>query len=481
MDLAKNLRIIILHHVENSYAEISSKPINDNSTKIQCSNTHDYYVTPHPAYNEKLDIYLFPFLLNKDGSPWAEANLFLFSSARDNQKGYSNSDFVRQKAGMLLDYKIFCEDNNIDLMLFNGRRPQRPTYRYFFELLHRLQNGNIQRHSLNKKTKVVYDFYKFLSKLPNSQIEIERVDSVETIKLILSNHYGRNYSINQEKRGQTVAVCRAATPVPIGFVREYGEDLRPLREPELKELLRVLELECFAVDERLIHYIAMHTGARKQSILTLRMKHLNTFTRENLLKDGTYKINAGPGTGIDTKFNKNQSLYFPRILAEQILIYARSKKAKNRRNKFLAKNGTILSDDDIYVFLSPEGEPHYMAKNDPRYKITKSKPQGRNTYYIKNKLLKYANANFPSAFSFHWLRATFAYRYYRWLQPLCAKGHITDGDIISLVQKRLHHSDRATTEHYLKLFDSIDERLVAQTIFEERVFDLYGAGMEGVK
>lgn len=71
------------------------------------------------------------------------------------------------------------------------------------------------------------------------------------------------------------------------------------------------------------------------------------------------------------------------------------------------------------------------------------------------------------------MRATYALRYYRWLSPLYARGYVTDSDIISMVQKRLHHSDRSTTEHYLKLFDSIDERIEAQALYEERVFNLY--------
>ncbi|PKF49504.1 site-specific integrase [Enterovibrio nigricans] len=96
---------------------------------------------------------------------------------------------------------------------------------------------------------------------------------------------------------------------------------------------------------------------------------------------------------------------------------------------------------------------------------------------MKKKLLKYTGHIFPKDFKFHWLRATFALRYYLFFQPLAAKGLITEGDIVSMVQKRLHHSDRATTEHYLKLFDSVDDRLEAQQKYEERVFDLYGIDM----
>lgn len=473
MELLKSDRILVIRHVENTFAELSSHPINEHSRKRSCSDQQSYFVTPHFAFDKRHDVYLFPFLLNSDSSPWQDANLFLFSAARDNMKGYSVSDAVRQKASMLLDFKIFCEERAIDLMDFSGRKPQRPTYRYFFELMQKVNNGLLPRVSLNKRTKVVYDFYKYLSHQQNSSIELERVDTVESVQLFFKDSYGRSYGKNVEKRGQSVAVSSQPNPVKIGFVRESGEELRPLREHELNELVRVINTNIFSVDERLMHYIAMCTGARKQTILTMRIKHLDFFSPEKLLKDGTFKLNAGPGTDIDTKFDKPQFLYFPKSLAEQICTYAKCQKARERRDKFNSKYPGILSAEDMYLFLSPEGEPHYMSKTDPRFRTKKSKPQGRNTYYMKKKLLRYASNSFPNDFSFHWLRATYALNYYRWLQPLFSKGLVTEGDIISMVQKRLHHSDRTTTEHYLKLFDSTDDRLLAQQAYEERLFDLF--------
>ena len=127
----------------------------------------------------------------------------------------------------------------------------------------------------------------------------------------------------------------------------------------------------------------------------MRMKHLKLFSDENLLKDNTFKINAGPGTGIDTKYNKPQALYFPETLAKQIRTYAYSQKAEKRRSKFINKNGYILNDDDMYLFLSSAGGAHYMAKTDPRYIQTKSRPQGRNTFSMNKKLRKLVSTEFP--------------------------------------------------------------------------------------
>jgi integrase len=404
----------------------------------------------------------------------------LFSSAQNGNKGYSNSTSVREKARLLIDYKVYCEKHGIDLYDFNGRKPRRPTYRYFFDLLQKVNEGTLLRKKLNKHTQIVYDFYKYLSEQENSSIDLDKVDTVKSVNHFFQSSSGRSYSVTQEKRGQSLPVSSSATPIRIGFVREDGEELRPLREPELDELLAALLTENFAVDERLIHYIALQVGARKQSILTLRMKHLKLFSDENLLQDKTFKVNAGPGTGIDTKYDKPQVLYFPEVLAKQLRTYANSQKSQKRRSKFVKQNGHILNDDDMYLFLSSAGGAHYMAKSDPRFFKTKSRPQGRNTYSMNKKLSKIVSTEFPIDFVFHWLRATYALRYYRFLQPLFAKGLVSDRDIISMVQKRLHHTDRKITQHYLKLFDSIDDRLIAQQLYEERVFDLYGSRMDSI-
>lgn len=475
MEISKSDRLIVITQIRDSYGEISTNPLGESSSTVFCGDGETkYFSTPCAAFSENHDVYLFPFTFEQDGTPWEDANHFLFESARNNKPGYRTDTALNEKARMLLDYKIFCEERKIDLMNFIGRKPKRPTYIYFFDLLRKVNDGELTRASLNKKTKVVYDFYKFLSSQPYSDIDLRKVDTVESVTRFFQNSYGHSYSKKIEKRGQSLAVSSSASPVPIGFIRESGEDLRPLLKPEIDELLSVLNTKEFSVDERLMHFIALQTGARKQTILTMRIKHLNLFTEENLLNDQTYKVHAGPNTGIDTKFDKPQVLYFPKQLAKQLLIYSKCKKAKQRRDKFIVKNGSILSDDDMYLFLSPQGEPHYMAKSDPRYKITKSKPKGRNTYYMKLKWKKLSDGNYPSDFTFHWLRATYAYFYYRSLQPFVAKGAVKDGDIISMVQRRLHHANRAVTESYLRLFDMVvDDRVAAQSIYEQQVFGLF--------
>ncbi|MFO7073674.1 site-specific integrase, partial [Pseudomonas aeruginosa] len=65
-----------------------------------------------------------------------------------------------------------------------------------------------------------------------------------------------------------------------------------------------------------------------------RVKHVEALMQGKLTPEGTYVLQAGPGTDIDTKGNKPQTLYVPQQLAEDLLTYIRSQHSKNRRKRF---------------------------------------------------------------------------------------------------------------------------------------------------
>ena len=92
------------------------------------------------------------------------------------------------------------------------------------------------------------------------------------------------------------------------------------------------------------------------------------------------------------------------------------------------------------------------------------------TETIKRKLIKYASKEFPLGFTYHWLRATFAFQLYQHLLPLLASGRLQYGEEVSLVQRRLYHSNRETTENYLKLFRLHSDKLAAQELYEDEIF-----------
>lgn len=476
-NLEQSKRLLNIAVCDGLYDQVSVFEQHKHAIKDQLVGSNPrvhFYRTPESSSdNLESKIYNMPYLLAADGSPWIEANAYFVELVRYNSSPMSRpTDDVRRKASRVLDYKLFCERNKIDWLDFSGRRPStRPTYKYFRYLI---INGERSSGVLNQYTSVVYDFYKYVSKHWHP-IDLDRVDTVKTIKILLEGASG-NFLKDVEVRTLRKPTG-GVTEVPIGYVREHGEDLRPLSNEQKNELVKTINGDEWSAQERLIIQSALYTGARKQSVLTLRMKHLAYFNEKDLNNDGTYTVHAGSGTGIDTKFDKRQQLHFPRQLAEELIIWARSPSAQKRRNKlreiFHKKypDLEVMNDDDMYIFLSDQGNCYYLAKDDPRFPMIKSRATGQVTDTLKRKLFKFVVDGFPKDFTFHWLRATYAYMYYLWLQPLIESGHIKIGEEISFIQKRLHHKNRETTENYLKLFNDINERQHAQNLYEDNLLD----------
>ena len=418
------------------------------------------------------DLFNFPFLFRADGSPWHEANDYLLNIMSNKAPINRRTDDVRRRASKLLDYLLFCEDKNLDWLDFSGARPPlRPTYRYFYHLIN---EGTRSNQVINQYTSAVYHFYKYVTEHWHD-LDMKRVDTVKQVRFMAQGSKGYKL-IEAEKRSQTRRTAPVSS-VPLGFVREDGEDLRPLSNRELSAFLTVIRKEKeWTVIERLILIIALMTGARKQTVLTMRLKHLKGFTEDKLQPEGAYKLHAGPGTGIDTKYDKPQVLYVPKQLAEELVTLAESPMMKTRREKFrtrleVSHPGLSVAEDDMYLFLSDQGNCYYMAKSDPRYTIVKSPQTGQVTETIKRKLIQKASSPFPKDFSYHWLRATFGYQLYQRLQPLVQEGAMKPGEDIGFIQKRMHHESRQTTENYLKLFNMTHEKLIAQEIWEGKLFN----------
>ncbi|WP_176514799.1 site-specific integrase [Pseudomonas faucium] len=472
-------RIVVIPEVSEAFAElhVSKKPSKAIEASIKgVSESVIVYRVDEVGLPDAMSrsVYNFPFLFHKDGSPWVEANSFLLSLVQNKHALNRPTDDVRRKASRLLDYLIFCEDSKIDWLDFSGRRlPQRPTYRYH---RHLLDNPSRGAAVANQYTGVVYQFYKFVCQFWHD-IDISRVDTVKQISIYVEASHGFQKKISVEKRSQARAVAPKG-PTPAGFVNDEGELLRPLANTELAHVLKVIESDDWTAQERLIILFAVMTGARKQTVLTLRVKHVEALHKGLVQPDGSYLLKAGPGTGIDTKFSKPQSLYVPQQLAQDLLTYVRSSFAKKRRQRFQSEFGLkypgldLIADEDMYVFLSEQCNCYYMASNDPRYFFAKTRPLGAVADTLKKKLLRKAAGEFPIGFTYHWLRATYAYQLYQLLRPRLADGTLKPGEEITIIQSRFHHERREVTENYLKLFKMISEKIRAQESYEDVLFNL---------
>lgn len=472
-------RLILIPNLRDAFAilHISEAPNGSIESALEGAECNPLYRMDEVGSRNDRDLFNFPFMVFANGDPWHEANDYLLSLMRDKAPASRRTDDVRRRASKLLDYLLFCEDNNLDWLDFSGARPPlRPTYKYFYHLIN---EGSRSNQVINQYTAAIYHFYKYVSEHWHD-LDMKRVDTVKQVRFIVQSPKGMKV-IDAEKRSQTRRTPPSSS-VPLGFVREDGEDLRPLYNRELGAFLGAIrnEKEWTAL-ERLILLTSLMTGARKQTVLTIRLKNLKNFTEDKLLPEGAYKLHAGPRTGIDTKFDKPQQLYIPQQLAEELVILSRSPMMNKRRQKFRARMeaehpGLTINEDDMYLFLSDQGNCYYMAKSDPRYTIVKSPQSGQVTEVIKKKLVRKLPGEFPKDFSYHWLRATYAFQLYQRLQVLVEKGLMQSGEVIDFVQRRLHHDFRETTENYLKLFKMTHQKVEAQEIWESKLFSNGGYG-----
>lgn len=460
---AKADRIIYLKELNIDFQSHSAKPLTHLSKAVYIQSEQPLYVTNiAPEYNSVYNH--FPILLEVDGATWYEGNLFLYSLVSNESFNYS-TQAISRKASILLDYKIWCENEVIDMFDFSSVRPKhRPTYRYFAYL----RSTNISAQNINQRTSLIFKFTCFFAKKYN--IDINRVDKTSDSIFIYKTSTGGVIRRNYLKRSQTLPYSRS-TSTSINKVLDDGELLRPLNNKEQEQLITALESKRFLPDERLIFQLALDTGARKQSILTIRLGDIKQLISNNLSKDGSYSVNAGPGTNIDTKLNRPIVIKIPEDTVERLKLYASSKVAKLRRNKFKLTNGNLFKDDDIYLFLTREGNCRYMAKNDPRYKITRNPPTGSSINNIIDKLFSHAlPQGFPKDYKFHWNRASFAFNYYQFLTPLVETKQISYRDMLQIIQVSLGHSSQDTTENYLKIFTNPEVLNSIQSDWEEKFF-----------
>ena len=468
-------RIVVIPRFRNAFAElhVSKRPTRSFEVPLISSDPEItlHQLNEYGVRDDEGEVYNFPVIFHYSCEQLVEANSYLLNCIAHKHTNSRPTDDVRRKAGKLLDYLLFCENQNIDWADFSVKRPSlRPTYRYYKYLIDR---GDRSDAVINQYTGVIFDFFRFVSQ-NYREIDMNRVDTVRQIKLLIDSSSGMR-TIEVEKRSQTRRTG-GVSPVPIGFVRDDGEDLRPLSNSQLSELLKIIDGDEWSSIERMILKVALMTGARKQSVLTLRVKHIRQLSKATLRPDGTFVIAAGPGTGIDTKYDKPQKLYFPKQLVEDLQILVSSRMAEKRREAFRARyikehsNLQMPDEGDEYVFLSDQGNCYYMAKDDFRYKLVKSPPTGQVTDTIRKKLALYTSNKFPDAFTYHWLRATFAFQLYQLLKPALLSGKLQYGEEISIIQHRLHHSDRSITEHYLKLFKMESEKLETQEMYETWLF-----------
>jgi hypothetical protein len=177
----------------------------------------------------------------------------------------------------------------------------------------------------------------------------------KTVKLHLKDRKG--FPTSRTVETSDLRIKARVQRDPYSETIEDGGKLRPLTWDD--QLLLIKNIMKWTNPEMaLIHLIAIFTGARIQTILTLKRSNFRAPLAE---LNTEWRLKVGPGTGIDTKGDKALFLYFPAWLRERICTYVASPRAAKRYDA--ANKG----EHEDYLFLTKYGRPYY----DPKYSTQK--------------------------------------------------------------------------------------------------------------
>lgn len=404
----------------------------------------------------------FPVLTNDDGSIWKHGSLYLLSKLKNYQKPSPKT--LDSIATDLKNFKEWCDNDEVDY-LSAPRKVLRPTYLYRSHLQQLLRDGKISPNTIKRRMSAVVGFYEYLINTEGIKFKFPLWESG-----ITSISYQDNHGFKQSKQVQTKDVSRVvATSNPDLFDNAIvdGGRLHPL--PQEQQIATVKALKKIGNTEMTLGFlIALTTGARIQTVFTLRKKHF-----EKILKDEEkeVKIKVGYGTDCDTKFNKLHTLILPSWVYKKVQIYLNSPRYKTREEK---ATHIFEEANRQYIFLTNRGTPFYAAHDDPYRILYKEVPNGATVrqfiFTSLKKQLKKDGLEF--SFSFHDLRASFGMNLLDSLMPLVDKKELKLSHALIHVKERMGHNSLTTTESYLNFRDRHKIKEQVQDNYETYLMEL---------
>lgn len=408
------------------------------------------------SFNE--DYYLhFTVILNDDGSIWKHGTLYLLSKLKRFKQ--PDPKTINAIAADLIDFMRYCAEENIDY-LSARKRILRPTYRYRNYLENKFSDGLISANMIRRRMGSIVGFYQYLVESEGVHFKFPLWESSMTSITMLDK-----YGFKKQKQVESKDVSRVTQTKNNSISTDRisdGGNLKPLTKDEQESLFTTLQ-KIGNTEMILAMLIAVTTGARIQTVFTLRLKQFEQLVDSNSKE---IAIDVGYNTLIDTKFGKRYQIKLPYWVYQKIKIYIDSNRYKKRFSK--AKH-IFKERNEQYVFLTTRGIPYYAAKSDKYRVLYKEPPNGNSVrQFIGTTLKNYLkNEDTELNFSFHDLRATFGMNLLEQLLELVDQKKIKLSYALMFIKDRMNHSQLATTEGYLKFRETNKIKNYVQDEFEK--------------
>lgn len=420
----------------------------------------------------------FPIMIRGDGTPWDLGNLYLMGKFTEMAKlAPPVIETLRSIAKQLVMYlrwieHLRAEGQDVHELQFPDEEERRVTwayYRYLKRLL-RQTNQPISLSVAKARMQAVIGFYRGLlawNLVSDSAIKNPAYQS-NLIGIPMVSSVGLRFM-------KTVETTNFKIPKPqrkrLGVINDGGS-LRPLTEDEQSLVLEQLK-ENGNRAFQLMCLLALYTGARIQTIGTLRVKDIYDLLKKTP-KNGEVLLRVGDGTGVDTKKQKRYRLHIPIELVRMLRDYIESEECKERRAlSFYGESG------ENYIFLASNGSPFYTSASEivdrqegqfskrisARDRVTFTIQKGNAVRNYLSRLIRDIRQKHPdfNAFRFHDLRATYGMN---WVRDADASGA---KDIRDELKHRMGHTNFDTTQNYLNYDESNEMVRKATAYHHERI------------
>jgi len=457
-----NAKIIYLHQFRFGHIEFEKSAISWKSHSY--IREHDF----HPK---------FPVIIKGDGLPWDIANVYLVSLAKQKQPW--EIEFINTRAKGLLAYLRFLEDSNLDFLHLPKNNRQKAPYRFRSRLKELINNGLSVSYASNC-IRAVIDFYKHIVKW--KLINEALLDNAPYKEIEVYISYISSGGFSRIKRVETsdISIKVPETKIPMDRIKDGGL-LRPLSVTEQRILKSYISSPNSNTSLSLMMKIAITTGARLQTICTLRSYHIDYLYSEleinRRLEKQSVRIELSTGMfrDIDTKNGVLHSLRFSPSLIESLYIYSVSEASKKRMSS--SYYGVTR---DNYLFLTRDGNPFYTSKKEIHDRLEQggsmtvngtdfSIKSGGTVDHLLKVLVRTIQEKYPDAktFRFHDLRATFGMNLVR---NLSSSG-ISGLQLLIAVKDRMGHKDISVTQRYLDFDEMLTEMTSITEAYEKNLFE----------
>jgi len=384
---------------------------------------------------------------------------------------------IQKYAVHLSEFYDFCRREEIDPLFETASKRKKPIFRFRDQLLASVRDGEITGKTANNKISNVVRFYRWLIEDHNHDFKY-RPFSNESLFISYTRASGSiGHKLVQSHDARITTYAKSQLPSESVIVDDGR--LRPLPPLEQEALLNILASNK-NTEMVLIIIFALTTGARIQSVLTLRHKHFRVETDPN----SSVPLAIGHGTSVDSKHSKKQVLIIPSFVQHKLAIYSYSNRSRKRFDKYCELRDIVSSDEsmgDCYLFLSNQGHPFYDAKSDlfnldQSQKRTNLRAGDAVRKFIKRELLPPMKKLFGEHyhFKFHDLRATYGMNLVDACSMLVNKGEMASSEVLPFVQTRMNHSNSKMTENYIHYRERNKQAEEIIEAYQESLLDRIG-------